>query len=75
MSGPGQGDGPRFEFTKEALVTCPFCSTRFPLPFGPRPHDGRAIQDTFPHATPEQREMYITGLCVSCQESTFRNQE
>lgn len=40
---------------------CPACLRIYDLPFGPR--DGRPIQVQFPTATPEQREMYLSGLC------------
>lgn len=63
MSGPGQGDGPEIRLPPEALTRCPQCRRQYPLPFGPRPNNGKAIQVQFPRATPAQREMYLTGLC------------
>jgi hypothetical protein len=63
MSGPGQGDGPDIHLPDEALTRCPMCRRQYPLPFGPRPNEGRRIQDQFPKATAAQRETYLTGLC------------
>lgn len=53
------------------LTACPECKKVYRLPFGLRPNDGRTIQEQFPNATPEQREMYITGLCEKCQKIYF----
>ena len=37
--------------------------------------DGMTAQEAFPYLSPEEREMLISGICPTCWEKTFADEE
>lgn len=60
-------------------VSCPFCgSTNFISVYDADYIDwqnGALVQDAFPYLDADDREMLISGICPSCWEAMFPDEE
>ena len=54
---------------------CPLCKKGYQVHVPDKVYNswaaGEKIQDVWPEAKPETREMLITGLCLDCQDEVF----
>lgn len=60
-------------------TTCPFCGHTTYIQCDKDAYDrwgeGMSIQDAMPDMTPEDREMLISGICPSCWDDMFGEDE
>lgn len=61
-------------------VTCIACNKTYELPVYEEDYDKYMahecnIQDAFPYLTPGQRELLISGMCDSCFDNLFAEDE
>lgn len=58
---------------------CPICGTKQQLVVDESAYkawcSGMYIQDAFPDLNEDQREVLKTGICASCWDKMFKNQE
>lgn len=60
-------------------IICPMCLSSNELEVskqGFKDYDnGALIQNAFPTLTPDQREFLLSGICNTCWEKTFKEEE
>lgn len=60
-------------------TTCPFCGHTTYIQCDKDAYDrwqnGMSIQDAMPDMTPEDREMLISGICPSCWDDMFGEED
>ena len=60
-------------------TTCPFCGHTTYIQCDKDAYDrwgeGMSIQDAMPDMTPEDREMLISGICPSCWDDMFGDED
>jgi len=57
---------------------CPFCDKHYQVHVPDEVfiewQNGKCIQDAWPDAKPETREMVISGICLDCQGEVFNDE-
>lgn len=61
-------------------VTCIVCNKTYELPVYEEDYNKYMahecmVQDAFPYLTPDQRELLISGICDSCFDNLFDEEE
>ena len=61
------------------VTVCPFCGHGNEVEVNEMDYwdwqDGMLAQEAFPYLSPEEREMLISGICPTCWEKTFADEE
>jgi len=61
------------------FTTCPFCGEDHLVEVLEKDYhrwqDGEKVQNAFPYLSADNREMLISGICPTCWESTFGDEE
>lgn len=58
--------------------SCPICAQENEYSMDVEPsqvhawQDGLLIQEAMPELSPDEREVFITGMCYDCQSSVFQ---
>lgn len=61
------------------ITTCPFCGRENSINVREEDYsawqDGALVQDAFPYLSADEREMLISGICPTCWNDTFSDEE
>ena len=61
------------------LTVCPFCGHANEVAVNEADYwdwqDGELVQNAFPYLSADEREMLISGICPTCWEKTFGEEE
>lgn len=66
-------------FTCVITTDCPFCGKTHYIEVKAKDYlawqDGELVQDAFPYLSADEREMLISGICPSCWDGMFSEDE
>ena len=66
-------------FTCVITTDCPFCGKTHYIEVKAKDYlawqDGELVQDAFPYLSADEREMLISGICPSCWDGMFSENE
>ena len=61
------------------VIACPFCGHIHEVEVNEIDYldwgDGMTVQEAFPYLSANEREMLISGICPTCWEKTFADEE
>lgn len=61
------------------VTTCPFCGRANEVEVNEMDYldwdDGLLVQDAFPYLSADEREMLITGICPTCWDKMFGEED
>ena len=58
------------------ITTCPFCGRENSINVCDSAwQNGALVQDAFPYLLADEREMLISGICPTCWDDTFSDEE